>query len=501
MKELLVKRIRSKLYEWRNIIGMVVWDVVLGAALVFFLYVALLNVSNTSLRIALMAFTVAIIAISIVVKYVLFYQKAGVDDVTGGKNKREFERISRILLQRNGEFALVYANIDRFKLVNELYGDEEGDRVLREVHKVIDNELLSWDEVSGRIMADNFGMLVRFHSMNKLEHRLNRLNEQLGHLCDEQGVAYGLRLFFGVYLVTNKEMPVSAMLERANLALKKTLQLPQQLKKIGIYDEKEHKKLEREKHLEMRMEQALQNGEFVPYLQPKYELTHETIAGAEALVRWVSPEEGMILPGEFIPLFEKNGFIVELDLYMFEQVCKMIESWHKNGYRIIPVSVNMSREHFLVPNFFDSYREILERYDVPKGSIEIELTESLFFNEISMMTDLVNKIHEAGMRCSIDDFGSGYSSLNMLKDIKVDALKLDRVFFVKTEEDKRGKDVINSILHLAQNLQLQTISEGVEIRSQVEYLKEMDCDYIQGYVFAKPMPVNDFVRIAFQKSA
>ena len=179
----------------------------------------------------------------------------------------------------------------------------------------------------------------------------------------------------------------------------------------------------------------------------------------------------------------------------------MIESWNENGYRIIPVSVNMSRGHFLVPNFFERYKEILERYNVPKGSIEIELTESLFFNEISTMTDLVNKIHEAGLRCSIDDFGSGYSSLNMLKDIKVDALKLDRVFFVETEEDKRGKDIINSILHLAQNLHLQTISEGVEIRSQVEYLKEMDCDYIQGYVFAKPMPVKDFVKIAFAKSA
>lgn len=220
---MLVKRIRSKLYEWRNIIGMVVWDVMLGAALVFFLYVALMNVSSTSLRIALMAFTVAIIAFSIVVKYVLFYQKTGVDDITGGKNKREFERIARILLQGSGEFALVYANIDRFKLVNELYGDEKGDRVLRQVHKVIDNELLSWDEASGRIMADNFGMLLRFHSMKKLEHRLNRLNEQLGHLCDEQGVSYGLRLFFGVYLVTDKEMPVSAMMERANLALKKNI--------------------------------------------------------------------------------------------------------------------------------------------------------------------------------------------------------------------------------------------------------------------------------------
>lgn len=302
---MLIKRIRSKIYEWRNMIGMIAWDVVLGAALVFFLNLALLNVSNLLLKVALMAFTIAIIAFSIVVKYVLFYQKTGVDDITGGKNKREFEKIASILLQGEGDFALVYANIDRLKLVNELYSDEEGDRVLREVHRLIDEEILNWDEVSGRIMADNFGMLLRVHSMEKLEHRLNRLNEQLSLLTDIQGSSYGLRLFFGVYLVEDKTMPVSVMLERANLALKKTLQMPQQLKKIGVYDEKEHQKLEREKHLEMRMEQALKDGEFIPYLQPKYELTHETIAGAEALVRWVSPEEGMIFPGEFIPLFEK----------------------------------------------------------------------------------------------------------------------------------------------------------------------------------------------------
>lgn len=498
---MLIKRVRSVLYEWRNVIGMVVWDVVIGAALIFFLYIAVLNVDNRLLRVALMSFTVAICALSIAIKYVLYYRKTGIDDVTGGKNKKEFERIASALLQGTGKFALVYANIDRFKLVNELYGNERGDDVLRQIHKVIDDELVSWDEVSGRIMADNFGMLLRFHSMSKLENRLNRLNKELSQMEDSQGTSYGIRMFFGVYLINDKEMPISAMLERANLALKKTLQMPQQLMKIGVYDEKEHQKLERERHLEMRMEQALKDGEFVPYLQPKYELTNETIAGAEALVRWVSPTEGMILPGEFIPLFEKNGFIVELDLFMFEQVCKMIETWHKAKYPIIPISVNMSRGHFLVPNFFDQYQEILTKYDVPAGSIEIELTESLFFNELSAMTELVNKIHEAGMRCSIDDFGSGYSSLNMLKDIKVDALKLDRVFFVETNENERGKDIVNTILHLAQNLHLQTISEGVEIRSQVEYLKEMECDYIQGFVFAKPMPVNEFVKIAFPASA
>lgn len=208
--------------------------------------------------------------------------------------------------------------------------------------------------------------------------------------------------------------------------------------------------------------------------------------------------EGMIFPNEFIPLFEKNGFIVELDLYMFEQVCKLVEKWNKKGYRKIPVSVNMSRGHFSVPGFFDQYKEILKRYDVPEESIEIELTESLFYNEMSMLKDLIDQIHEVGMLCSIDDFGSGYSSLNMLKDVEVDALKLDRVFFTDVEDNKRSKSVINSVLNLAQDLDLRTISEGVEVRSQVDYLKQVSCDYIQGYVFAKPMPVAEFESITFR---
>ena len=308
-------------------------------------------------------------------------------------------------------------------------------------------------------------------------------------------------MYFGVYLVENKNTLVSAMLERANIALKRVAGAAQHLVHMGVYDDAERQLLGREKELEMKMERALKNGEFVPYLQPKYELENETIGGAEALVRWVDPVEGMIFPNEFIPLFERNGFIVELDLYMFEQVCKLVEKWSESGYPKIPVSVNMSRGHFSVPGFFKRYQQILDRYDIPDNTIEIELTESLFYNEMSMLKELINKIHAAGMLCSIDDFGSGYSSLNMLKDVKVDALKLDRVFFKEAEDDQRGKSIINSVLHLAQSLNLRTISEGVEIRSQVDFLKEMDCDYIQGYVFAKPMPVTDFEQIAFAEGA
>lgn len=494
----IIKIFRSKMYEWRNMIGMVFWDAISGVAFIFLLYMALINVEDQLTKVGLVSIAFAVMLLTIIVKYSMFYEKSGLDDITGGKNKREFERVATQMLKGEGKFVVVYANINRFKLINDTYGDDVGDLVLRKVHKVIDDELLRWDEASGRIMADNFGMLMRFHSMEKLEHRLARLNNQLASIVDEEGDPYGIRMYYGVYPVSNKELPVSIMLEGANLALRKVIQQPQHLMHVGVYDENERRLLGREKEIEMKMDKALANGEFVAFLQPKYELSNETIGGAEALVRWIDPVEGMVYPNEFIPLFEKNGFIVELDLYMFEQVCKLVESWKKKGYKIIPVSVNMSRGHFTIPGFFERYKKILSKYDVPERSIEIELTESLFYNEVSILTNLVNEIHDAGMLCSIDDFGSGYSSLNMLKNIEVDALKLDRVFFKEAEDDQRGKDVINSVLHLAQSLDLRTISEGVEIRDQVDYLKKMDCDYIQGFVFAKPMPIHEFELIAFE---
>lgn len=493
----ITSRIQSIIYGWRSMLGMVMWDAIEGTAFVCILYLALLNVDSAFVTTGIMLSAIVLILLSIVAKYIFYYGKMGRDDVTGGKNKKEFERVSSMLLKGEGEFVVVYANVDRFKLINDAYGESEGDSVLRRIHEVIDAEMLRWDEVSGRIMADNFGMLMRFHSMKKLEHRLSRINDQLAALQDKEGVKYGIKMYFGVYQVEDKSEAVSTMLEKANLALKKVLQSSQHLVNMGVYDENERARLSREKELEMKMERALRNGEFVPFLQPKYELVNETIGGAEALVRWFDPVEGMIGPNDFIPLFEKNGFIVELDLYMFEQVCKIVEEWNEKGYRKVPISVNMSRGHFSVPGFFERYREILSRYKIPKNSIEIELTESLFYNEMSMLNDLINQIHDEGMLCSIDDFGSGYSSLNMLKDVKVDALKLDRVFFMEAEDDLRGKSVVHSVLHLAQELELRTISEGVEIRSQVDYLKEMECDYIQGYIFARPMPVSEFEKIAF----
>lgn len=242
----------------------------------------------------------------------------------------------------------------------------------------------------------------------------------------------------------------------------------------------------------------MENNEFVVYFQPKVELKTNKIAGAEALVRWQDPKKGLIPPDEFIPIFEKNGFITKLDIYVFEEVCKTIRKWLNEGINPIPVSVNLSRMHLQNPNFLKKYKEIQEKYEVPADLLEIELTETLVFENFEQLKKVIDDIHQMGFSCSIDDFGSGYSSLNLLKEIPVDILKLDRIFFSK-KNDKRGNSVIESIISLAKKLNMTTISEGVETISQVEFLRKADCDLVQGYVYSKPLAKDDF-EITFLKN-
>lgn len=486
-----MKRVISML---KPLINVFFGDFMLIIMLALIMMTALKQFEPFYVKLSLSLIVTGFVIVTLIMKYFFLYRKLGRDDVTGGKNKKEFERIARGLISGSGTYVLVYANIDRFKLINSTYGDAEGDKVLRKVQSTIDAEL-RWDEVSGRIMADNFGVLMRFNTIKLLEHRLARISKQISDLRDENGKCYGIVLYYGIYVIEEGETDIANIMECANMARSNIS--PSYMVPIGIYDDDGRQQMSREKALEMKMRKALDRGEFVPYLQPKYELESETVAGAEALVRWIDPEEGMIYPDQFMPLFESNGFVVDIDLYMFEEVCKMQERWQKEGKRVVPISVNLSRTHFSTPNFFERYEKILEKYDVPPKSIEIELTESLFYNDLGSLNDVVSHIHKAGLSCSIDDFGSGYSSLNMLKDVKVDALKLDRVFFASGDNDKRGKDIIQSVIHLAQALDLHTISEGVEEREQVDFLKEMHCDLIQGYVFAKPMPVPEFEKITF----
>jgi len=256
-----------------------------------------------------------------------------------------------------------------------------------------------------------------------------------------------------------------------------------------------------ERKVEDDMDRALVNKEFKVYLQPKMNSAEETLAGAEALVRWIHPEEGFIPPNRFIPIFEQNGFIVKLDDYMLEEVSHLQAQWLSEGRKTVPISVNISRTHFTREDLAEHICRIVDKYGVPHNLIELELTESAFFDDKNLLLDTVRKMQELGFIVSMDDFGSGYSSLNSLKELHLDVLKIDAEFFRGLDEEsfregnnieERGLLIVAEVIDLAKKLNMQIVAEGIESREQVDFLVSQECDLIQGYFFAKPMPVEEY---------
>ena len=240
------------------------------------------------------------------------------------------------------------------------------------------------------------------------------------------------------------------------------------------------------------MDAALANREFQVYLQPKVNASQGELAGAEALVRWIHPKEGFIPPNKFIPIFEQNGFILKLDDYMLEEIAKQQAQWMAQGKKIVPISVNVSRAHFTREDLAQHICNIVDKYHVPHNVIELELTESAFFDDKKVLLNTVKQLRDAGFLVSMDDFGSGYSSLNSLKELQLDVLKLDADFFRGADSQERGLLIVSEVIDLAKKLNMKIVAEGIESREQVDFLIEQECDLIQGYYFAKPMPIREF---------
>ncbi|MDX5727831.1 putative bifunctional diguanylate cyclase/phosphodiesterase, partial [Clostridioides difficile] len=299
------------------------------------------------------------------------------------------------------------------------------------------------------------------------------------------------------YKISKSDNDINTIMDRANTA-RKTIKGGHK-NSFAFYDKEMHKKILKEKEIENSMVDALNNGEFIVYFQPKYSLSDYQIIGAEALVRWDNPQKGLIPPIEFIPVFERNGFIVNIDFYVFEEVCKKIREWMDEGQKVVPISVNLSRMHFVNSNFIEEFKLIVDKYKIPTRLIELELTETAVLDNIEGLLDTMNNLKEKGFVISMDDFGTGYSSLNLLKELPVDILKLDRAFFTEKDESNNEKIVISNVIKMAKELKMKVISEGVETISQVEFLKQIGCDMVQGYLFSKPMPVKEFEKIAFKK--
>ncbi|MEG0258106.1 MAG: bifunctional diguanylate cyclase/phosphodiesterase, partial [Christensenella sp.] len=428
-------------------------------------------------------------------------QIAYVDPLTGGNTIQKFyEDAGNRLKKYSGKapYCIVYINIEKFKLLNDQFGKKACDELLRAINYGITTHLNS-DECVGRLFADNFCVLIQYEGETALVERFNLFkNECVQYLTDRGFIWIPHTVELGIFVIDNSDISLSDMIDRAKLSLLESDCKLQNKMRYAIYNEKVRHTMLREKQLEDKMESALEKHEFEVYLQPKYHTQTECIGGAEALVRWNDPQEGIIYPDEFIPIFEKNGFVAQIDLFVFDRVCQTLQSWLQKGLPLLKISVNCSRIHLKTPNFLEEYRRIATAYNIPLNMLEIELTESAVFEDVETLSDVIREIHSIGFGCSMDDFGSGYSSLNQIREIPVDTLKLDKVFFrTGTTNLERTVSVVGSIISMAKALNMCTVAEGVEYRQQVDMLKKLGCDYIQGFYFAKPMPIIDFEKLAF----
>lgn len=413
------------------------------------------------------------------------------DPVTEGNSLARFEILVRQALRQGvDEYSILYLNVNRFKLLNEQIGRVAADRLLREIYRAIDSSLRD-EEAVVRIMADHFGVLLRERVPEQIGNRIEEWNDKMEEYAEREHFPGRVRMTCGVYPI-DRGGDVAVLLDRANLARKNAGNLKGDGIRVAVYDEVLEQKVALEEELELRQESALLNREFKMYLQPKYNPADNTIAGAEALVRWLDEKKGMLYPDQYIPLFESNGFIVKLDLFIFEEACRFIRRLVDQGKRVIPISVNLSRVNLNNPKFLDEYVKVWSRYDFPAELLEFEITEGLIFDNILYLNEMIGKIHERGFRVSMDDFGSGYSSLNMLKDVNIDVVKLDREFFSdRSDMQGRSAKIVGRMIELARDLNVTVVAEGVEYEEQVEFLRKNGCDLIQGYYYSKPVPAEE----------
>lgn len=418
------------------------------------------------------------------------YYLANTDPITGSRNFARFKKDAEELLKSDTTYSLSYTDFQTFKYINDRYGYAEGDLILKKVIQILES-FLRPNEICCRINSDTFVVLTENRSREELLERYLNYCDRISQIKVGNDSIYTLKLWSGFFCQDdpNQKFTLFEMMDRAILAQKHVKENREIT--YAFYEDSMRDQMLKEQSIERKMATALQNGEFVIYLQPKYDLQHMKPSSAEALVRWIT-DEGVIPPSDFIPLFERNYFIVELDKYIFEQCCKVLRYWMDHHMPVIPIAVNVSRVQLSSDEFVRTYIEIKEKYRIPDAYLELEFTESIVFDDTSRLMTIVNKLKNAGFTCAIDDFGRGYSSLTVLKDIPADSLKMDAQFFAEGHDKNKDTIMIESTMAMGKALHMKVVAEGIETWDQVEYLKEIGCDMIQGYVFARPMPVDQF---------
>ncbi len=412
-----------------------------------------------------------------------------VDELTGGNTLARFKiEVERRMQVHYKKLAIIMMDLDDFKLVNELFGYEEGNKVLRFLSRTL-KESCCDGEFTGRSNADRFYILFLYEEEKEIKQRILKLAENIQRLRMSETMEYLLHPVFGIYYVKAGDDNVEDMMDCAALAHNMAKQARNSTYKVYT-DEIKEKELQK-KQLSDQIEHAYRNHEFIVYYQPKYDSITRKLAGAEALVRWRRADGQMVSPGLFVPLAEESGFVCKLDEYVFREVCLAQKRWMDKGLDIVPVSVNLSRRHLDNPEFINEYKAILDESGVPIEYIQLEITESAMFEKKDDFVQIMERLHDLGFMILMDDFGTGYSSLMMLKSIPIDVMKLDKSF-VDDYDDERGERIIRCVMRMAQDLSIAITAEGVETEAQYRFLTSVGCDTIQGYYFARPMPEEEY---------
>lgn len=411
------------------------------------------------------------------------------DRLTGLYGQEKFLSAAGQFLQRADKgvrYCLMAIDVEHFKLFNEWYGQEAGDRFLMDIGNCLKEALVYTDGVAGYMGNDDFVILLPDSPDVLLE-----LQSQIKGCVKQYGDQAGFQPAFGLYAIEDPSEPVRNMYDRASMALASVK--GNYVRRTNWYDAGMMADMEESHKLLTQIQRALEREEFVFYAQPMCNMATGKIVGLESLVRWNHPERGLISPGEFVPLLERNGFILALDQYVWEKVCASVRRWIDAGHKAVPISVNMSRADLFTFDVVTCFTNLVEKYGLEPRLIQIEITESAYAEDFQVITDVVDRLRHAGFTVLMDDFGSGYSSLNMLKDIKIDLLKMDMKFLEKdSQSGGKGSDIVEAITSMAHLMGLRIIAEGVETREQMKFLLDIGCLYGQGYYFNKPMPIEVF---------
>lgn len=407
------------------------------------------------------------------------------DSLTKAYNRYGFYKNAQKLIKEHTdtEYCLILSDIKSFKLINEIYGENIADKILIDEVNII-RQKMKGNSVLGRLNGDIIAMVIPKEYLSEKE-----FSDMIKLLSDRySNKNFRLHIYLGVYYIKDVNETIRQMVDKVSLVIMKSK--GNMSNYILYYDENSYRNDIFKQQLIGEFETALNENQFCMYLQPQTDKDGNML-GAEALIRWNHPNMGLIMPGAFIECFEDAGLIYRLDNYIWEEAAKQLKIWKDSGYNYY-ISVNISAKDFYHIDVYQTFKNLVSKYGIDTDKLHIEITETALSEDKQAAHKTIERLHDEGFIIEIDDFGSGYSSFNFLKDVCADVIKIDRVFLKKSSHEERGEQILRLIISLSHDIGMDVITEGVENVDQLSMLAKMNCDWFQGYYFSKPIAVGDF---------